>query len=193
LSGLRIIPNGVDVDEYQVGDKTAHSVVFLGRDDPRKGLDVLIEAWPAVHTVVPDATLTVVGADRGDQVDGVTYLGRVSEEDKRAALASSAVYAAPNTGGESFGIVVIEAMASGCAVIASAIPAFARVVGDAGELVKPGDPGGLADRIVTLLLEPERRVALGSLARERAWMFDGATVAASYLEAYADAISIHGR
>ena len=190
---LRIIPNGVDVVDYRVGDKRANSVVFLGRDDPRKGLGILLDAWPAVVDAVPGASLSVVGAERSEPMPGVSYLGRVPEDEKRDVLATSSIYVAPNTGGESFGIVLVEAMASGCAVIASALPGFVRVLGDAGELVKPGDVSGFAQRIVSVLDDDRRREALQSAAVGRAGRFDGPMVASHYIEAYEDAIAIHGR
>ena len=109
-------------------------VAFLGRDDTREGLSILLEAWPPIREAIPEATLVAWGRSERSG-GGVWYLGRVSEGDKRAELQDAAVYCAPNLGGESFGIVVVEGMASGCAVVASAIPAFAHVLGDAGELV----------------------------------------------------------
>lgn len=190
---LRIIPNGVDVSDYSVGEKRRGSVVFLGRDDPRKGLDLLLNAWPSVTDAVPDANLAVIGAQRNDAPPAVEYLGRVPEAEKQAVLSTSSIYVAPNTGGESFGIVLVEAMASGCAVIASSLPGFVRVIGDAGELVKPADVSGFAERIVAVLLDDDRRAALGGAAEERARLFDGPKVALQYIDAYEDAIAIHGR
>ena len=111
-----------------------------------------------MRAAVPDASLTVIGAHRDEAPEGVLYLGRVSEADKQAALSTASIYVAPNTGGESFGIVLVEAMASGCAVIASALPGFVRVVGDAGELVRPADVSGLAERIVAVLDDDARRI-----------------------------------
>ena len=130
---VRIIPNGIDVDDYAPGRKVPESVVFLGRDDPRKGLPVLLDAWPVVRERHPRATLTVLGAQPPPRpVAGVTFAGRVSEPDKQATLGASWVYCAPNLSGESFGIVIAEAMAAGCAVVASGLPAFARVLRDGG-------------------------------------------------------------
>ncbi len=189
----RIVPNGVEIGAYTPNTKRPASVTFLGRDDPRKGLDVLLAAWPAVVHAVPDANLTVVGATRDIQTSAVTYLGRVTEQEKADVLSTSEIYCAPNLGGESFGIVVVEAMAAGCAVVASGIPAFAHVVGDAAEIVAPGDPVGLASRIVTLLTDTERRLELQLTGLQRANMFDGRTVATMFEAAYMDAIAAHGR
>lgn len=189
LTDYRVIPNGIDVDEYQRGPSIPGRVTFLGRDDPRKGLSVLLEAWPAIREAMPAATLVVIGAEREPVPPGVTYLGRVSEAGKRAALAEAEVFCAPNLGGESFGLVVVEGMASGCAVVASAIPAFAHVLGDAGELVSPGDAVGLAERILMLLSDPERARRLAEAAGRRVLRFDGPNVAAEYIAAYDEALA----
>ena len=190
---IRIIPNGVDTGSFSTGPKTPASVVFLGRDEPRKGLDVLLEAWPAVRKAVPEAVLTIVGAERDDEIPGVTWLGRVTEEEKRRALASAEVFVAPNTGGESFGIILVEAMSSGCVVVASALPAFTRVLAGSGELVQPRDPAGLSSRIIDVLDDPVGRAERSTAGLERARRFDGGAVAAEYAAAYRDAVTRHGR
>jgi phosphatidylinositol alpha-mannosyltransferase len=187
---VRIIPNGIDVADYEPTAKEPKSVVFLGRNDPRKGLSALLEAWPAVIEAHPDAALTVVGSDAPpDPPHGVSFLGRVPEEEKINRLRTAAVYCAPNLGGESFGIVVAEAMAAGCAVVASGLPAFVRVAGDAARYVAPGDAEGLAASISGLLDDPEAIAGLGAAAREAVLRFDGANVAAAYISAYEDAIA----
>jgi phosphatidylinositol alpha-mannosyltransferase len=188
----RIVPNGVDIADYNTGPKTNQRVTFLGRDDARKGLSVLLEAWPQVLTALPGATLHVLGAER-PSIAGVTFLGRVSEEEKRAQLSASSVHCAPNLGGESFGIVVLEAMAAGSAIVASDIPAFAYVAGDTALFVPPGDTDALAAGVIELLGEPGRAGAAGAAARGRAGGFDGANVAARYIEAYEDALASQGR
>jgi len=187
----RVIPNGIDTASYAPGDKTGGRVVFLGRDDRRKGLDVLMEAWRAIHGTVPTATLHVLGAERDDPPEGVTYLGRVDEETKVAELASSEVFVAPNLGGESFGIIVAEAMAAGTAVVASGIPAFLHVLGDAGVIVAPGDSSGLAQAVIALLDDSTMRADLGVRAIERVQRFDGIHVAEQYVAAYGEAMDKH--
>jgi phosphatidylinositol alpha-mannosyltransferase len=191
LEPVRVIPNGIDVADYGGHEKDPHLMAFVGRDDPRKGLDVLLGAWPIITAAHPHARLQVVGAQRTDAPPGVEYLGRVSEEDKRRVLATASIAVMPNTGGESFGIVVAEAMASGCAVVASALPAFIAVLGAAGELFAPRDVEGLAEGVISLLDAPDRMAALGATARAEVRRFDGATVAAEYLEAYDEAIRLH--
>jgi phosphatidyl-myo-inositol alpha-mannosyltransferase len=191
VPSVRIIPNGLDITRFAPSEKEPASVVFVGRDDKRKGLSVLLRAWPYVREHHPSARLRVVGASRDTEIAGVEFLGRVPEETKISVLATSGIAVAPNTGGESFGIVIVEAMASGCAVIASALPAFISVLGGTGELVEVGDADGLAGRIVTMLDDEERRSSKARAAMDRARLYDVDTVARSYLDAYTDAIAVH--
>ena len=191
LDPVRIVPNAIDVASFLRGDKEPATVVFVGRDDPRKGLSRLLTVWPDVIAAHPGARLRVIGAERDDVPEGVEFLGRVDDATKREMLGRSRIAVAPNTGAESFGIVVAEAMASACAVVASAIPAFVRVLGDTGELVGVGDDDELARRIVTLLDDPGRCEQLGAAAAERVGRFDVSSVAADYLRAYEDAVRLH--
>jgi len=189
---IELIPNAIDVSAYEMAvERHPNRVVFLGRDDPRKGLDVLLEAWPSVRSHHPDAELVVVGTRRSDPVEGVVFLGRVDEADKRTALASAGILAAPNRGGESFGIVVVEGMAAGCAVVASDLPAFSHVLGGEGVLVPPGDSPALARTIVGLLSDPARSTALGNRARRAAARFDWSEVVGRYRVAYESALRRH--
>jgi phosphatidylinositol alpha-mannosyltransferase len=188
----RVIPNGIDTSAYGKGAKVPGRVVFLGRDDPRKGLDVLLAAWPAICKVNTSASLHVVGADRGAPPDGVTFLGRVDSGTKYAELAAAQVFVAPNLGGESFGIVVAEGMASRCAVVASGIPAFLHVLGETGAIVAPGDINGLSNSVIDVLTNDAMRGDLATKAVARVQRFDGRHVASEYLAAYGDAINKHG-
>jgi phosphatidylinositol alpha-mannosyltransferase len=183
----RLVPNGIDTSEFEASAGMPHRVAFLGRDDPRKGLDVLLAAWPIVRRRVPDAVL-VVGGGRTGHMEGVRFLGGVGPTGRRELLSGASVYCAPNLGGESFGIVLVQAMASRCAVVASALPAFAHVVADAGVLVKPSDVDGLASALIGLLVDDERRVALQDAAMARVGRFDREAVVAGYLGAYRDAL-----
>ncbi len=185
----RIVPNGIDVSDYQTGPKDPKRVAFLGRDDERKGLSALLAAWPAVRSAVPGAKLSVMGATRPDPADGVEYFGWVDDIVKQSVLGSAAVLCAPNLGGESFGIIVAEAMASGCAVVASSIPAFEHVAGPSARYCAPGDVDGLADELIALLNDPEAASALGAAAVQRVARFDGSIVAAQFVEAYETAIA----
>ena len=130
-------------------------MLFLGRfDEPRKGMAVLIGALPALVERVPDVEILIVG--RGDEDElreeagplagHLRFLGQVDDAEKASAMRSADVYCAPNTGGESFGIVLVEAMAAGTAVVASDLDAFRRVLddGEAGRLVAVDDADALA-------------------------------------------------
>ncbi|MEI8082984.1 MAG: glycosyltransferase family 4 protein [Actinomycetes bacterium] len=190
-----LIPNGVTCKNFAVGDplpgfpKSGPTILFLGRiDEPRKGLHVLLRALPAMLAQIPDLTLLVAGPGEVSEVqeslpddvaDHVQFLGLISEADKVSAFKSSDVYVAPNTGGESFGIVLLEAMASGTPVVASDIEAFAQVLenGDAGVLFTSEDPQSLAERVVSLLRDAPARERLRVEGHRRAMEFDWAKVA----------------
>lgn len=186
----RIIPNAIDVAAFAVDEpRIAGRVAFLGRDEPRKGLDVLLDAWPLAIEHEPDAELVVIGAERGQAPRGVEFRPDVTDEEKRRLLASSSIVCTPNLGGESFGITLVEAMAAGCAVVASAIPAFVAVVGEAGVLVAPGDAFGLGTSLGELLADSDRVDALADAGRTRAMAFDTAEVFPRYRDAYYEALS----
>lgn len=182
---VEVIPNGLDVARYQLAvDRHPRRVVFVGRDDPRKGLDVLLAAWPQVRAASGDAELVVAGARRERATPGVRYLGRVPESEKIEVMASAAALVAPNLGGESFGMVVAEGMAAGCAVVASDLPAFRHVLGDTGRLVPPEEPQALAKAMAEVLGDPDTRRRLGDAARRRVARFDWGAVADRYRSAY---------
>lgn len=199
-----VIPNGVDTARFAqaphdprfAGTATRPTLAFLGRiDEPRKGLDVLLRALPEVLTEFPDAAVLVAGP--GDMADvekdiprdlrpHVTLLGAVSEEDKAALLASATVYAAPHTGGESFGIVLVEAMAAGAPVVASELTAFRAVLGDppAGATFPVEDSAGLAAGLRAVLRDPAERDRMRERGQRRAASFDWNVVAASIMAVY---------
>ncbi|NOY55727.1 MAG: glycosyltransferase family 4 protein [Actinobacteria bacterium] len=182
-----LIPNGVDVATFEVSDdRVPHRVAFVGRDDRRKGLDVLLQAWPRVLGTVPDAELVVVGARRDLQIPGVSFEGRVSEERKRSLLGSAAVYCGPNTGGESFGITLVEGMAASCAIVASDLPAFRSVAGPVAFYVRPGDAEDLATTLVDVLTDRARMRAMGEAARRRALRFDWSRVIPRWVRLYTE-------
>lgn len=185
---VEIVPNAVDVSAFPARTRLRHQVAFVGRDDPRKGLDDLLEAWPRVRAAVPTAELVVVGARRGSSEDGVIFEGRVSGARKREVLASSAVYCAPNTGNESFGVTLVEGMAAGCAVVATDLPAFVAVAGGVADHVPVGDPRVLADTLVRLLEDEERSRRLRAAAKERARDFDWNRVLPRWIELYEQAM-----
>jgi phosphatidylinositol alpha-mannosyltransferase len=196
-----IVPNGVVVpDEYEVGDRENH-VVFVGRHEPRKGLHVLLRAWPQVRRAT-GARLRLAGADPlavrflmrrlGVADEGIDVLGIVTTEQRDTEIASAKVLAAPAVGSESFGMVLTEAFAWATPVVASAISGFKEVAQpDTGVLVPPGDPGALARALVELLEDEPRRRALGMRARavaeERyAWP----AIASRLVEIYEDLIQV---
>lgn len=189
FTAVRLVPNGLDTGRYRSGaGRVPRRVVFLGRDEPRKGLDNLLQAWPLVAAAVPGAELRVLGAERASGPAGVVFLGRVDEAAKLRELGEAAMLCAPNLGGESFGLIVAEGLAAGCAVVASDLPAFRHVAGEAARLVPPGDAAALA-RGLTEVLSDEGEVArLAGMGRHRALRFDRGAVLDGYLEAYRDAL-----
>ena len=184
-----LIPNGVDVARFHV-QRPPHdrpTVVFLGRvDEPRKGLQVLLEAWPQVQEQLPTVDLVVAGPGEVEAPDGIRLLGLVDEADKPSVYAGADVYCAPNTHGESFGIVLIEAMAAGTPVVASDLEAFRRVLddGEAGVLFPVGDTAALAGSLVALLQDPERRRLLSAKGSRVVQAYDWQHVAREIVEVY---------
>ncbi|MET8296242.1 glycosyltransferase family 4 protein [Streptomyces sp. NPDC005180] len=195
-----VIPNGVDVEFFARAEPKAEwagqTLGFIGRiDEPRKGLPVLMAAFPWIVEQCPDVRLLVAG--RGDEEEAVAslppalrsrveFLGMVSDEDKARLLRSVDVYVAPNTGGESFGIILVEALSAGAAVLASDLDAFAQVLdqGAAGELFANEDAGSLADAAIALLRDPARRAELSSRGSAHVRRFDWSTVGADILAVY---------
>jgi phosphatidylinositol alpha-mannosyltransferase len=206
------IPNGVDVARFATGpllpgrDLAAGpggrtpTVGFVGRfTEPRKGMPVLLEALRSL-----DARLLVVGRgdpadlrrEAGPVADRLDVLGTVDEDTKAAALRSVDVFCAPNLGGESFGMVLTEAMAAGAPVVASDLESFRRVLGEpdpAGVLVPTGDAVALAEALRGLLTDPGRRAALSAAGRVRAADFDWPVVAAQVLQVYQAAVAADPR
>ncbi len=171
-------------------------MVFLGRiDEPRKGLDVLLAAMPALLASVADVRLLVAGP--GDAAgprarldprlrDRVDLIGLVSDADKPRVFASGQVYCAPNTGQESFGIVLLEAMAAGTPVVASDLDAFRRVLDDgrAGRLFEVGDPARLAEVLAEVLTDPGGVTDLVRHAHTVAQAYDWRTIAERIVGVY---------
>ena len=181
----RIVPNGVvtAIGGTAVARRRGR-VVFLGRDEPRKGLSVLLEAWPLVRSRHPHAELVVMGAERPDPPEGAVYLGRVDAAVKERTLRSAEVYVAPNLGGESFGIVLVEAMAAGCAVIASDLTSFRDVAGPAARYFTPGSVAEMVEQIHRVLESPSVSDRLSEAGPERAGRFSWDRVGPAYRECY---------
>jgi phosphatidyl-myo-inositol alpha-mannosyltransferase len=200
------IPNGVAVARFASASPlpgwpgAGGALGFLGRfTEPRKGFPLLRTAYRTLATARPGLRLLVAGpGDRGDLYDEipldlrdrVEFLGMVSEVDKARMLRSVDVYVAPNTGGESFGMVLTEAMAARAAIAASDLDAFRRVLdgGRAGALFPTGDAGALTRLLGELLDDPVRRADLAACASAAVAAFDWPSVAARVLEVYATAI-----
>jgi phosphatidylinositol alpha-mannosyltransferase len=183
----RIIPNGVDTDRFHRGMKpVAHladgrpSILFVGRFDPRKGLKYLLQAIPYVVEKVPDARLVVVGKGVLDSYyrryldnryrDHVIFEGFVTPEELPSYYATCDVFCSPATGSESFGIILLEAMATGKPIVASNISGYRSVVSDGvdGLLVEPRDAQALAQALILLLRDSLLRARLGHKGREKA-------------------------
>ncbi len=195
------IPNGVDVgalssapllDGYPRPGKT---VLFLGRyDESRKGMTVLLDALPKVAQRFPDVQLLVVGhgdeselrRQAGGLADRMRFLGLVDDAGKASAMRSADVYCAPNAGGESFGIVLVEAMAAGTPVVASDLDAFRRVLrgGEVGRLVPVGDADALADALIEILQNDELRERYVAAASEAVSRYDWSVVASQIMRVY---------
>ncbi|WP_311376929.1 glycosyltransferase family 4 protein [Actinotignum sanguinis] len=201
-----IIPNGVYTADFEVprdarftGTPDSPTFGFLGRlDEPRKGLPVLAAAAPLILREFPGARFFVAG--KGDEEAArelfgaagarVTFLGPVSDADKAAMLASVDLYVAPNTGGESFGIILIEAMSAGGFVLASDIPAFRAVLGGGtfGDHFANEDPEDLARVAVAALRDPQRRTRVAQAGQAEAQRYDWSTVASQVFAVYETAV-----
>ena len=197
-----LIPNGVDCSRFGTAEPLpgwpgqGGSLFFIGRiDEPRKGLQVLMEALPTIAAARPGVRLLVAGPGDVDEyrealtpdvAQRVTFLGLVSDDDKARAFRSADLYVAPNTGGESFGIVLLEAMASGTPVLASDLEAFDHVVrgGQAGRLFTNESPEDLARVALAMLDDPPGLARLAEAGRARATEFDWVSVARRIVEVY---------
>jgi phosphatidyl-myo-inositol alpha-mannosyltransferase len=200
------IPNGVPVSFYAraeplPGYPRPGTVGFLGRyDESRKGMPVLLAALARLAPDRPDLRLLVAGRGDADELlaglppalaGRVELLGQVSEQEKARMLRSVDVYCAPNLGGESFGIILLEAMAAGAPIVASDLDAFRRVLDDgrAGVLFRTGEPGALAAALAGLLDDPVRRAGLRAIGTELVAGYDWPVVARQVLAVYETVIA----
>ena len=195
-----VIPNGIYADNYRDGtprvEWQGNTIGFLGRfEEDRKGLPVLLDALPIISRFVPDLRVLIAGPGDSEEVlakvdpqlrHRVEFLGKISEEEKADFLASISLYIAPNTGGESFGIILAEAMAGGAAVVASDIPAFASVLGDGefGALFESENSENLAKVIIDLMRDHEKRKSLAAAGAKHAQRFDWSQVGEEIFEVY---------
>ena len=206
-----LIPNGVTVRRYEKASPLpgwpgpGGALGFLGRmDEPRKGLDVLLRAFETLGPQRPGLRLLIAGPGDADDAlekvsaplrERVIMLGQVTEDDKARAYHSVDVFCAPNTGGESFGIVLAEAMAAGAPIVASDLDAFRQVLrgGRAGELFETGDPGDLARAAGRLLDHPQRRADLSAAASEAVRIYDWPVVARDVVHVYEAVVPATGQ
>lgn len=198
-----VIPNGVYTNDFASADPLPQweetperpVIVFLGRlDEPRKGLGVYAGAIEFVLKEFPGARFLVAGRGHAGPLaaiqerypDSVELLGEITDEEKESLLKGATIYVAPQLGGESFGIVLVEAMAAGTTVVASNIPAFTAVLedGHAGRLFNVGDATGLARQINELLGDPEANTQLARRGQIAAKKYDWSTVTESIMSVY---------
>ena len=195
-----IIPNGIYANRYTEGKRiekwSGNTIGFIGRfEEPRKGLSVLVDALPVISRFAPDVKVLVAGpGDPADVIENIDpqlrqrfeFLGKISEDEKADFMSSVAVYVAPNTGGESFGIILAEALAGGACVVASDIPAFEDLLGQGefGALFESESATELAKVVIDLLRDENKRKELSARGKERAKLFDWTVVAQQIYSVY---------
>lgn len=187
--------NGIEIDLWAKAEPWPRderpTVLFVGRHEPRKGLDVLLDALPELP---PDVRLWVVGDGpdtdalqrRHANDERIEWLGRVDDEEKRRRMAAADVYCTPAVRGESFGIVLLEAMAAGTPVVASDIDGYRNVATDGvdARLVPPGDAGALGRAVTEVLTDGSLATSLLAGGQARAESFSMEHLAERYLELY---------
>lgn len=203
-----VIPNGIYARKMAGkvrSDWSGQTLGFMGRfNEPRKGLKVLIDALPIISRFLPDVKVLVAGPGDPEeflaQIDPqlrnrIEFLGKLSESEKADFMSSVGAYVAPNTGGESFGIILAEALAGGAAVVAADIPAFAALLenGKYGKLFKSEDATDLAKIVIDLLRDQDARNEMARAGQEYAQNFDWDVVARDIFEVYEMAIVGSGK
>ena len=206
-----IIPNGIDCERFassaiqpidQFNDGRPN-ILFVGRMDERKGFRHLLRAYPRVKEVIPNARLIVVGAfddrdkaqflryARTHKLRGVHFVGYVSPEELPRYYRTANIFCAPNTGFESFGIILLEAMAAGVPIVASDITGFRAVLQDKSEglLVPPENPNAISRAIVELLKDPSRCAEMGARGKRKAAQYDWSIIAQRVLSYYEELIA----
>ena len=202
-----LIPNGVRVadfrDQESFAIKGTQRILFLGRiDEPRKGLEVLLSALPQIFSALDRCEILIAGPGDPHEYeefldpqwrDRVSFLGAISDEEKRRTLSQADLYVAPHIGGESFGIVLAEAMAAGTAVVASDLAAFDRVLqsGKSGRLFPVGNAEALGSAVVEVLTDQHQRTMLIEAGNARVMDFDWERVVEDVIAVY-EAVHLAG-
>jgi len=203
IGECRIIPNGIDTERFrpdvpEIEELKGYypKVLFVGRFEPRKGLKYLLMAFPDVVKEFPGAKLIVVGEGFLEHYyrryieehikENVIFVGYVKPEELPRYYASCDIYCSPATGAESFGIVLLEAMASGKPIVASDIPGYRTILQDGveGLLFEPMNPEALAEKIIYLLKRPELMKKFGRAGREKAIRYDWKYITKQVLDFY---------
>ena len=195
-----VIPNGIYASRYHNGVQQekwqGNTIGFIGRfEEPRKGLSILLEALPVIARFAPDVKVLVAGPGDSTEVEKsihpqlrhrFEFLGKITEQDKANFMSSGSLDVAPNTGGESFGIILAEALAGGACVVASDIPAFDDLLGQGqfGALFKSEDSTDLAKVVIDLLRDERKRVELAKAGKARGQSFDWEIVAQQIYSVY---------
>lgn len=203
----RIIPNGIDTTRFRPDvepmeelKKFSPKVLFVGRFEPRKGLKYLLQAFPMIIKEFPGAKLIVVGSGFLERYyrryieehikENVVFVGRVSPDDLPRYYASCDIYCSPATGAESFGIVLLEAMATAKPIVASDIPGYRTILeeGKEGLFFKACDPVSLAEKIVYLLKDIESMKNMGEAGRKKARQYDWEIVTKQVVDFYSEVL-----
>lgn len=196
-----VIPNGISKEFYESAEansawKREQTIGFIGRfSEPRKGLNILLEALPQIALAIPEVRLLIAGPGEGVEAmesvnpalrSRITFLGRIDDEAKASLLKSISVYVAPNTGGESFGIILTEAMASGVPIVASNISAFSQLLeyGKYGLLFENENASDLAAKLIRLLKDKELARKYSELGQGHATRFDWNQVGEEIMNVY---------
>jgi phosphatidylinositol alpha-mannosyltransferase len=196
-----VIPNGISVPFFANAMpnsdwKRERTIGFIGRfSEPRKGLGVLLEALPNIARIFPDVKILIAGPGEGIEAmqsvnpalrNKLQFLGRINDEEKASFLKSLDLYVAPNTGGESFGIILAEAMAAGVPIVASDIPAFRHLLeeGRYGSLFENENATSLSEAIIDLFKDEDKRRKLRESGSERAHRFDWSQVSDEIMNVY---------
>ena len=206
-----IIPNGIDCARFNPAhvkpierfDDGRPNILFMGRMEDRKGFRHLMRAFPLIKQAIPDARLIIAGAftdrqkapfvryARTHKLKGMHFIGYVEPAELPRYYRTATVFCAPSTGFESFGIVLLEAMAAGVPIVASNIAGYCTVLDDGiqGTLVPPGDAHAIARAIVDLLRDPARRARMSQAGLRTAAQYDWDLIAQRVLDFYQQLIA----